>query len=105
MNHFYTSTGERVAKSVIDRKVREAKAAYLEQQRTENIDGSYNFCEDIDCNKSVGVRLSVSHEVSVNDCQRNGTAELAWSFDNMKVRCIPCHQRFDGNGVMFKGNE
>lgn len=105
MNHFYTSSGERVAKSTIDSRVRKAKEDYLELQREQNIDGSYNYCEDEDCKRTVGVRLSVSHELSVNDCQRTRQTELAWSFENFKVRCIPCHQRFDGNGVMFKGNE
>ena len=43
MNHYHTSDGERVAKSVIDSRVREAKSNALSEQFWEF---GYNFCTD-----------------------------------------------------------
>ena len=54
MNHYYTSDDERVAKSVIDRRVHEAKANALSKQFWEY---GYNFCSD--CLKSNGVILDL----------------------------------------------
>jgi hypothetical protein len=58
MNHFYTSEDERVAKSVIDARVREAKSNALSEQFWEF---GYNFCTD--CLSSAG-RLDCSHTIS-----------------------------------------
>lgn len=98
MNHFFTSTGERVSKSTIDRRVRDAKETVLGMQLSEY---GYNFC--FDCGK-VGVRLDCSHTVSVNDCQRNRETEKAWSLDNIKVRCRDCHSKLDKNNVQLNFN-
>lgn len=90
MNHYYTSDGERVSKSVIDRKVREAKANALSLQFWEY---GYNFCTD--CLRSSGVYLDCSHNISVDKAQKTRQAELAWDVNNIKVRCRQCHQEYD----------
>ena len=68
MNHFYTSDEERVAKSVIDAKVRKAKTNVLSSQYWEF---GHNFC--VDCLRSSGVYLDCSHTVSVDEAQRLGS--------------------------------
>lgn len=93
MNYYKTSTGERVAKSTIDYRVREAKkkkiALMLDQY-------GYIFCEDCDVNASSGVFIDCSHEVSVDECQKTGRSELAWDINNnIKMRCRNCHEKHD----------
>lgn len=89
MNHYYTSDDERVAKSVIDRRVHEAKGNALDIQFWEY---GYNFC--VDCNRSSG-RLDCSHTISVDEAQKTRRAELAWDVNNIKVRCRECHRKHD----------
>lgn len=96
MNHFTTSTGERVSKATIDRRVRQAKQQKLEQQREEH---GYNFCED--CGRSGGTYLDCSHEISVDECQKTGRAELAWDVDYIKIRCRRCHQIKDKLNIQY----
>lgn len=91
MNHYTDSEGNKRSKSEIDRLVREAKIRRLKLQRdTED----YNFCES--CGASSG-HLSVSHKVSVDDCQKRKefALELAWDIDNLQVLCLPCHKKYD----------
>lgn len=97
MNHYKTSTGERIGKSEIDRRIREAKEKKLNLQLEEH---GYNFCED--CGRSGGEYLDCSHVVSVKKCQDEGMVELAYDVGNIRVLCRPCHQRHDKNGVQFK---
>jgi hypothetical protein len=89
-NSYKTSNGERVSKSVIDRRVREAKIVLLAKQLLEH---GYNFCEE--CKASSGVRLDCSHTISVDRCQKEGRAELAWDVTSMRVLCRSCHQEHD----------
>lgn len=90
MNHFYTSDEERIAKSVIDARIREAKKNALSEQFWEF---GYNFC--VDCLKSSGVYLDCSHTISVDEAQKTRRVELAWDVKNIKVRCRECHQAHD----------
>ncbi len=90
MNHFRTSDGTKVTKAYIDRQVTKAKARKLQMQLD---DFGYNFCED--CKKSGGVRFDCSHDISVNECQNSGRAELAWDIDNITIRCRDCHNNWD----------
>ena len=94
MGNFKISTGDKVSKQKINTLTNQAKGNKLEAQFNEF---GYNFCEE--CLRSGGVRLSLSHIISVDLAQKTGRAELAWSVDNLKVLCIPCHQRFDKNDV------
>lgn len=96
MNFYKTSTGERVSKPQIDRKVREAKATALASQLE---DFGYNFC--VTCKRSSGVILDCAHVVSVNDCQKNGKSELAWDTKNIKIMCRNCHAEYDKNNVKW----
>lgn len=90
MNHFYTSDEERVAKSVIDARVRKAKSNVLSSQYWEF---GHNFC--VDCLRSSGVYLDCSHTVSVDEAQKTRRSELAWDEDNVEVRCRECHIKHD----------
>ena len=89
MNHYYTSDEDRVAKSVIDARVRDAKSNALSEQFWEF---GYNFC--VDCLTPNG-RLDCSHTISVDEAQKTRRTELAWDVDNIKVRCRDCHQKHD----------
>jgi len=89
MNHYYTSDEERIAKSVIDSKTRQAKSNALDIQFWEY---GYNFC--VNCKTSRG-RLDCSHTISVDEAQKTRRAELAWDVENIKVRCRECHIRHD----------
>lgn len=98
-NKFSTSTGERVTKSVIDKRVHEAKALKIEQMLDEH---GYIFCEEEDedgnvCGKntSAGDPIDCSHTISVKECQESGRSELAWAVSNIKMRCRTCHARRD----------
>jgi predicted nucleic acid-binding Zn finger protein len=71
MNHFYTSEDERVSKSVIDSRVRDAKSNALSEQFWEF---GYNFCTD--CLSSAG-RLDCSHTISVDEAQKTRRTELS----------------------------
>ena len=97
MNYFKTTTGERVSKATIDKNVHKAKAEKLALQLNKF---GYNFCES--CGQSTGTRLDCSHDQSVNDCQRDGKAELAWDIENITIRCRGCHQKKDGLDLQFK---
>jgi hypothetical protein len=90
MNSYKLSNGQRIAKSVIDRKVREAKKQKIANFIAYN---GYLFCED--CGKSSGVYLDCSHEKSVNECQKMGKSELSWDIENIKIRCRACHNQHD----------
>lgn len=90
MPTYKMSNGDRIEKSTIDRKVSEAKGLKIEEMMD---DQGYIACED--CGISSGVYLDCSHDVSVNDCQKNGTSELAWDVKNITIRCRPCHQLHD----------
>ncbi len=90
MNHFKTTSGERISKTEIDRRVRRTKQFVIEEQRTEH---GFNFC--VDCGRSGGVRLDCSHIVSVDKCQKIGRADLAWCDSNIEMVCRECHQKRD----------
>ena len=89
-NSYITSTGERILKTVIDSRIRKAKAEVLDIQMR---DYSYNFCEI--CQRSSGTRFDVSHIVSTDECQKSGFTEKAWQVSNLEVLCRNCHQRRD----------
>ena len=90
MNTYQTSSGERFKKSVIDNKIKKAKADKLEAQIDEH---GYNFCED--CERSTGTYLDCSHNVSVKEAQETGQAELGWDVNNITIRCRECHRKHD----------
>ncbi len=95
MNHYFTSSGERVPKSVVNSRVRKAK----EEKIALMIEyAGYVFCED--CGRNDCVPVDCSHDVSVKKCQEEGMVELAWDVENITMRGRRCHQIFDGNGIL-----
>jgi hypothetical protein len=90
MNTYQTSTGERVTKSVIDRKVREAKKMKLQSQIRNR---GFNYCEVTGLTR--GQYLDCSHIISVDQCQKSGRSEIAWDLDNIQVLCRSEHIRIE----------
>jgi len=90
MNHYHTSDGERVAKSVINKLVSNAKKMLIDEQFYEY---GYNFCEE--CEVSSGVYLDCSHTISVDEAQKTRRSELAWDVNNLRVLCRDCHIKHD----------
>lgn len=91
-NSYRMSNGERVLKSEIDARVRQAKQKKIDQMIEEY---GYVFCEECGVNTSSGP-IDCSHDVSVDKCQREGKSELAWDVNNITMRCRRCHQKYDG---------
>ena len=99
MNHFRCSDGTRVTKAQIDRNVTKAKKLKIEEQLEAH---GYNFCEEPGCgkNQNCGEPLDCSHDISVNECQNSGRAELAWDYkNNITIRCRTCHNAHDAQGA------
>lgn len=85
MNTVSTSYGDRLTTSVIDSRIRKAKAKkYLELE--------FNACER--CNSNQG-RLDMSHIISVKECKESGRAELAYTVDNLELLCRDCHNEIE----------
>lgn len=97
-NTYKTSTGERFTKAQIETKVKAAKLLKKAQFLKEH---GYIFCEDCKSNQPP---FDTSHELSVDECQKQGTAEYAWNVNFLKFRCRKCHQIKDKNcvGYMLK---
>ena len=96
MGTYRTSSGERVKKSVIDRRVREAKKQKLANQLET---WGYNFCED--CFRNDDLPLDCSHNISVDQCQKMGRSELAWDLENITIRGRGCHNIHDDSNLRF----
>lgn len=90
-NTYSCSDGTRVTKTEIDRKVHTAKDRKIEAMRDEY---GYVFCED--CERNDCKPIDCSHDLSVNECQKQGKTELAWDVDNITMRGRKCHQKHDG---------
>ena len=84
MNHLRCTDGTKVSKAYIDRQVSKAKARKVQKQLD---DYGYNFCEECKINASSGIYIDCSHDISVNECQNTGRAELAWDTENITIRC------------------
>lgn len=98
-NTYQASSGERIEKSRIDKKVRFAKEQKINKMTDEY---GYLFCED--CGISSGVRLDCSHNIGVDKCQKMHQAELAWDIANITIRCRDCHQKHDKLNLNFKND-
>ena len=85
------SDGSRVTKTEIDRRVREAKRIILDAQLEEH---GYNFCTMCGINSSNAI-IDCAHVVSVDKCQKDGMAEVAWDLDNINPTCRECHRKMD----------
>ena len=89
-NSYKLSDGSKMEKPKIDRLKHKAKAKKLQQME-------YPHCEE--CKRSSGVRLDMSHDISVDECQKSGRSELAWDVDNITMLCRSCHQKKDGLNI------
>lgn len=94
MNHYTTSTGERVSQSQIDERIRKAKAKKLQLFFDEN---GYICCEE--CNKNDCKPIDCSHDISVDECKKIGKVELSWDVDNITLRGRKCHKKKDLNFI------
>jgi len=94
MNHYRTSDGIKVTKVYIDRQVTKAKKQKIDNMLSEH---GYVFCEEEGCgiNANSGVYIDCSHDISVDQCQKNGKSELAWDINNITMRCRPHHMKHD----------
>ncbi len=90
MNYYRKSNGHKVSKSTIDYRIRKAKSDKLEEFYEEH---KYYFCED--CKKNDCVPIDCSHDLSVDQCQKQGMSEKAWDVDNITLRGRPCHVKHD----------
>jgi hypothetical protein len=86
MGTFESSDGERYSKPNIDANIRVAKSEFV----YENLDKQYCWA----CGKSGDRRLSISHIVSVNQCQNDAMCNVAWEKENFQLECLNgCHQQ------------
>lgn len=92
MATYKKSNGNRIEKSLIDKKVRVSKFEKLEQMR---IEYGYIFCENCGKNENCGEPLDCSHDISVDKCQKIGRSELAYDVNNITIRCRSCHRKHD----------
>lgn len=92
MPSYKTSNGDRIEKSVIDHRIRQAKERKKEEFLKEH---GYIFCEEVGCRTPNVGPFDRSHDMSVKECQEIGSAELAWDVDNIKYRCRKCHNIHD----------
>lgn len=108
MNYYHCSNGNRISKSEIDRKVRQAKENIIQAQKDWY---GFNFCQECqekgipNINDQMKLmRLDCSHIKSVNWCQKNGCSELAWDKDNIRILCRYHHEIHDKLNLKFKNN-
>ena len=90
MNTYQCTNGDRVTKAVIDRNVRKAKELKIAQFTMLN---GYAVCED--CKRNDCTPIDCSHDISVDQCQKIGQSEKAWSIDNITLRGRKCHRKHD----------
>ena len=97
-NSYTASDGTRYTSAQIDRKVRQACRYVMNEQLS--IMG-YNYCMDCEVNSSHSI-IDPSHDISINECKKNGQVELAWDTENITPRCRKCHQLRDKLTLQFK---
>lgn len=97
MGSFKTSEGERLSKTTIDNLVRKAKKALTDEAEEEG----KSYCWSCGTTKD---RLSCSHIISVNKCQNDGRAEVAFMVDNMQLECLPCHSETERGTIEHHAN-
>lgn len=98
-NTYKLSDGTRMLKSLIDKKVSEAKAQKIANMIEEY---GYVFCEE--CKKNDCVPIDCSHNISVKECQESGKSELAWDLENITMLGRIHHAKKDGLDLRFTNN-
>lgn len=97
MGTYKCSNGTRVTQAQIDRNIRKAKIKLIQNCKDKY---GYVFCQE--CKRNDCRPVDCSHNVSVGQCKKNGTTELAWDINNMKLRGRECHKLKDGLDLKFK---
>lgn len=97
MGSFQTSTGERLQKSTIDFRIKKAKKQFTDQAKE---DGK-SYCWSCGTTRD---QLSCSHIISVNQCQNDGRAEMAYDVRNLQLECIPCHKETESRNINHHAN-
>ena len=90
MNHYRCSDGTKISKSLLDKRIHDAKFKKLAQFIEDN---GYIFCEDCRLNNCTPV--DCSHDISVDECQKSGRSELACDVNNITLRGRKCHVIWD----------
>lgn len=94
MNHYFTSTGERLTKAEVNRRVSEAKRDLFAC-----LAGDYNLY----CNAGIEpdrsdwrtTHIDASHTISVKRCQELRKTELAWDWANIEPMSRYAHQLWE----------
>lgn len=89
MPTYTTSDGERLPKSVIDKRIAETKKMYVEAFRDKF---DYLFCER---SRRSDLPLDCSHIISVRICQASGRAELAYCPSNIELLTRDNHRALE----------
>jgi hypothetical protein len=82
MGTFEASNGERYSKPNIDANIRVAKSEFI----SDNLDRQYCWS----CG-TTNAKLSISHIVSVNQCQNDAMCNVSWEKENFQFECNMCH--------------
>ncbi len=91
-NTYKESSGARLTRGNIERKIKQSKAKKIDSQLLEH---GYNFCEECGRNASSGEYLDCAHTIPVKECLESSRAELAYNVDNIRMLCRPCHRKQD----------
>lgn len=94
-NTYQLSNGERMYKNNIDANVRITKQLFVIEAKHEG--KQYCWACGI-----TGDRLSCSHIISVDRCQKISKSDLAWDKNNLQLECIPCHRKWENRDHIFK---
>ena len=96
MGTFKTSQGLRLTTQQIDRLIYKAKENKIARMTFEH---GFIFCET--CQRSGGVRIDCSHQISVKEAKETSRTELCYNVTNIKMLCRECHQKLDGLNLEF----
>ena len=78
------SDGSRVTSAQLIRKTNKAKFEIKEEREP--------YCER--CGRN-GLRLDMSHLISVKEAKESKRSELAWDKKNIELHCPPCHREVE----------
>lgn len=87
------SNGNRYTTSQINNRVKKAKREKLESME-------FPHCET--CQKSSGVRLDMSHLISVKWAKENGKCEIAWDILDILMECNECHPKTETQSHLIR---
>lgn len=94
---FKTSAGDQVKKTTIDTRIRACKKEFTDQA----IEEGKQYCWACGSTRR---RLSCSHIISVNKCQNDGRAEVAYLSDNLQLECLECHAETERGMIQHHAN-